>query len=349
MAPPPRSVCCPICLDTYPWSTDGPFYEYDQDDGGFTEVDLTFVTGQKRDSMLGTAYVRCPNPSRDMDDHFLPALYATFNKPLVIGLVGATETGKTHLLATMIGAIEGGGLQPYGLNAKPLDFVQHMAFRRNQVERLLVGRELLGGTVENTVTYADALLVTSATGAWPVTFFDVAGGDLVQIGKPSRFVAGATALLFVVDPDRAVAAEQERTELTDQAFANVLGQLGAGSQYLDAPAAVVIGKADRYRFHAPVDTWLHLPGSRTLDAERMHAESRDAYAFLYEHNAHAWLRPFHECRRCTLHFATATGGNAVDGKYPRGVRPRRVLEPLIALLAMSGVISGPEAAKVGVW
>jgi hypothetical protein len=79
----------------------------------------------------------------------------------------------------------------------------------------------------------------------------------------------------------------------------------------------------------------------------MAAESRAAYAFLYQRGALAWLQPFHECRRCTLHFVSATGAEPRDGVYPRGVRPRRVLEPLVALLAMTGILAGPESGKVG--
>ena len=345
-----RLVCCPICLDAYPWPTNAPCHEFDEQAGEFVEVDLSTIAGSvKRDAVLRGAYVRCPNPSQDMDTHYLPAMYATYNEPLVIGLVGATQTGKSHLLAAIIAAIESGGLQSHGLTVKPLDFAQHAAFVRNQVDKLLVEHDLLSGTVENVVSYADALLISSSTGTWPVAFFDVAGGDLVQHGKPSRFVAGSNALIFVVDPDRALATDADRKALTDPAFANVLGQLGAGRQYLEVPAAVVGSKPDRYRLRAPVDTWIARPDSQQLDAGLNREESRDAYAYLYQHDAHAWLRPFHECRRCTLHFASATGGNPVDAGYPRGVRPRRVLEPLVALLAMAGVISGPGATEVGVW
>src|SRR5262249_51057069 len=130
-----------------------------------------------------------------------------------------------------------------------------------------------------------------------------------------------------------------------------LARLGAGKPFLPAPAALVINKADRLRLRPPVDRWLRATAANgQIDAARWRDESRDAYALLYQYNAHAWLRPFYECKKCTIHFVSATGSEA-DGKsgtsFIRRVRPLRVLEPLLALLAMTGALPGAEASKVG--
>ena len=47
---------------------------------------------------------------------------------------------------------------------------------------------------------------------------------------------------------------------------------------------------------------------------------------------------------------SATGGDGAEQNtvYPRGVRPRRVIRPLAAMLAMTGVLTGPEADRVGI-
>jgi hypothetical protein len=345
-----RSVLCPICLDVYPWPHKAQLFEYK--DGSYAPITPIAGPGTPQHKrMMRTAYLRCPNPSEDLDAHYLPALYATFNRPLVVGLVGGSTSGKSHLLASMIAAIETGGLQRYGLTVTPLDFRQHSSFINESVARLRSG-DRLGSTLaqENAISYADALLLASNQGTWPVTFFDVAGGDLARhSGNATRFLDGANALIFVIDPDQALAQGQEKA-LTDPAFATVLGKLGGGGgQYVQVPTAVVMSKADRYRFRAPVGTWLARPPEQRVDAEAIRQESCDVYGFIHQHDGGAWLRPFHECRRCTLHFASATGGDAVGPRYPRGVRPRRVLEPLVALLAMCQVISGPEAERVGIW
>jgi hypothetical protein len=333
---------------------DTPLYEFREGKHRQIEV-LAGMNEVKRRDVLRTAMLRCPNPSGDMVEHYLPLSYASYGEPLVVGLVGSTQSGKSHLLAAMIDGIQGGGLQPYGLKVDAVDIGLHQSYLNERVTPLFRDAQRIGGTREGIVTYADALLVTSPTGEKvPVAFFDVAGGDLLQTGQTARFIAGAGALIFVVDPVTALLQPGDpaghQVGRSDGAFDTVLTRLGVGQRFLEIPAAIVINKSDRLRFQPPADRWLRAAstGGR-VDADRLLAESRDAYAMLYEHGAYAWLRPFHECRRCTLHFVSATGGECDGETYPRGVRPRRVLEPLLALLAMRGLIPGPESMKVGVW
>jgi hypothetical protein len=59
------------------------------------------------------------------------------------------------------------------------------------------------------------------------------------------------------------------------------------------------------------------------------------------------------CNKTTLHVASPTGGAKEEGeeksrKYPRGVTPLRVLRPLVAMLAMTGVLTGPQAEMIGI-
>ena len=66
----------------------------------------------------------------------------------------------------------------------------------------------------------------------------------------------------------------------------------------------------------------------------------------------ALTEPYQVCRKATLHVASPTGG-AQEGedrasKYPRGVTPLRVLRPLVAMLAMTGVLTGAQADQIGV-
>ena len=113
----------------------------------------------------------------------------------------------------------------------------------------------------------------------------------------------------------------------------------------------MLNKGDLVRFEDPVTRWLR-SGDGTLDAEEFLSESRDVYAFLHKKGAAAWTLPYEVCRKATLHVVSPTGGvgqsEGEGGIYPRGVTPRRVLRPLIAMLAMTGVLTGPEAEKVGI-
>jgi hypothetical protein len=343
-----RTVRCPICIDTFPWRVEETFEYVDRD---YVEVVIPAGADDvKRADILRFAYVKCPNPSKDMADHYLPTSLGSFGEGLVVGLVGATSTGKSHLLAAAMRDLTGGALQPYGAAVSPVNPVEHDLYL-DGVKNFLDDGRPLPGTVPNVRTYAASVLVTTAAGTRPVTFFDVAGGDLLGTGQAARFIAGVGALLFVVDPLRALRNSGAHSPMAaDPAFTAVLSRLRRDDRrYLDVPAAVAVTKSDRLRFQPPVDRWLHRETAAPLSAEQLRLESRDAYAFLYRHGARAWLAPFQQCRKCTMHFVSATGGELHQGRYPRGARPRRVLEPLLALFAMTGVLDSADAEKVGVW
>jgi hypothetical protein len=339
----PTTVRCPICLDEFVWNeAEGELFVLDED--AYRPLDVTpDASPEKRASARRQAFLRCPNPSRDRPPHFLPLLYTAYGPPIVIGLVGASMSGKTHLLAAMMGEIENEGLAAYDLKADALDVVRHRTFMSRFTRPLLDSGRRLERTVEGVADFADALLISSNRGTWPVAFFDVGGEDLSRLQENTRFLSGVTALIFLVDPATISGSRGPQ----DETYRSVLSMLHPGAGYLDVPAAIVVTKADLIRFDSPVDAWIHrLPADR-LDPAQILAESRDVYAYLYRAGATALLQPFRYCRRCTLHFASATGGDAGDREFPNGVRPRRVLEPLVALLAMSGVFGAAAEREVG--
>jgi hypothetical protein len=264
------------------------------------------------------------------------------------------------MLAVMVNEIDRGGLNRFRFTARPLVRERHEEFRRTKLSDLILQGKRLEATAAaaEIVQFADAFLLVSETGVQPVVFFDVGGESLVDVGPATRFIQAVNALIFVVDPDRALGRIKgsigaDGRPVGDDAFKAVLDTLipqdGAPAQYLDIPAAIVLAKADTLRFEPPVARWLaEQNGSAgTIDAGKIRAESRDVYAFLYQINADPWLEPFNRFRRCTLHVMSATGSSPVDQSYPRGLRPRRVLEPLIAIFSMTRVISGAEADQVG--
>lgn len=350
--PGPRRVRCPICLDTFVWNEDEPFvYE----DGRYEPLAIDHVDDLvKREYLMRKAFVRCPNPSGDTREHFLPFLYARYGDPLVIGMVGTTRTGKTHLLAAMIGEIVKGGLSRYGLSAVAVDELRHEQFLHDSVIPLFDGVQLPYTAITDLSEFVDALIITPLDEAGgpgrPVAFFDVSGDQLANVERNERFFSAADAMIFVVDPEQALrlpGLSPTRAGLGDPSFSLTLDRLYRGQTYVDLPVAVVLAKCDRLRFLPPVDHWLSSGSSGRLDAELIRSESASVYAFLHQHGAEAWLSPVARCRRVTLHFASATGTRAREERFLRGVQPLRVLEPLISLLAMSDVIKDPEAAEVG--
>jgi hypothetical protein len=345
--PATRQVTCPICLSRLSWG-DLPLHQYDRDLGRYVPLEIpSDASPEQYNRAMRTAAVRCPDPGTQMSEHYLPASYGMFGPPVVLGLVGATDSGKTHLLAAMIGAIERHGLSAYGASALPVDLARHDAFLRESVRPLLRDSVILASTREGVVSFVDALLISEGDGLpRPVALFDVAGEDLRAIDDAKQFLDVADGLIFVVDPSKF-----DGDRLGDQTFNTVLNLIQASGRLAKVSAAIVINKADLVRFDDPIAHWLRLEDDQ-LDPEQILSESADVYAYLVQRGAQAWTRPFRDCHKATLHVASATGGPRSPSKttstYPRGVAPRRVLGPLVALLAMTGVLTSPEAQEVGV-
>jgi hypothetical protein len=276
--------------------------------------------------------------------------------------VGAHHAGKTTLLATIVDELGRGRLTPYGFTARPLVDSIHADFQQDSFNVLLGEGAALAATrpASEGVELADAFLLTKGSSQLPVAFFDVGGESLAEDDPAIRFIQAVSALIFVVDPDRALGRVDGSLDqrglpssIGDRAFNTVLSRLSHSNsktaQYFDQPAAIVLAKSDTLRFEPVIGRWLRQDNAAAgaFDPVSLHAESRDLYAFLYKNDATSWLTPFKSFSRCTLHAVSATGGNPVDKKYRRGLRPRRVLGPLLAILAMKGMIDTPGTEQVG--
>jgi hypothetical protein len=349
-------VLCPYCLETIQLDLTKLFVTDSRMQ--YKPLDLAGINNPVRrtDVMRGAVQKCTADP--DFPEHFIPVPYLTYGRPLTVAMVGQSSTGKSHLLTQMIAAITDGGLEPFGLKWQSVNPEQHARFVRERVQPLRNGKVLdhtaaLG--LDDFARFVESLLITDAGGqVRPVAFFDLGGEDLVRTDAALRFLLGVDALVFVVDPALALplpqldhARERWGVEVNrdgDLAFGTVLDRLPKNGPYLDVPAAMVLGKADLLRFQPPVDRWLSRPPATSLDPALTREESRDVYGLLRRHAGQAWLRPFDAIRRCTLHIASATGGQEDHGRYPAGAGPRRVLEPLVSLLAMHGLIQVPGGA-----
>ena len=350
-----HTVLCPECLDYITWQ-ETPLYERMVREGRWREVSLAHINNPtKQADRRSVCYIKCPNPSRDTPEHYLPVIYRDHGKPIIVGLIGSRKSGKTHLLAAMIHEALRGGLNRYGITVEPADELRHKDFQR-QIERLLSGLQL-SGTTENITTFAEMLLVRSRNGNRPLVFFDVAGEDFTNTdsGRRARFLLGATSLMFIEDVAEPIAALQSIDDAKTEQYAGnpyftaALARIRNRPDAPDLPAVIVLTKSDQLRYQYPIDGWLRREaGTHGLSAAEFLAESKDVYAFLAQYGADATLSVYDQFTKCTLHFVSATGISSDDGgTYPRGIRPARVLQPLVALLAMGGVLEGVEARQVG--
>lgn len=339
-------VTCPICLhDIHDWDA-LQTWRWDAALGDYVELaGLPAGLNQtQRARMMRGAYVRCPTPQTDMlPVHYLPMNYGRFGSPVLLGLIGVTKSGKSHLLASMISAIEGDELRKYGITSRPIDHAMHQNFLAHWVSPLLNDNKVLAGTPEGIMTFADAFLMSHENGPErAVALFDVAGGDLARAYDPNYFLEIADGLFFVIDPERINASR-----LGDETFNNALNVVADGNRPDQVSAAIVLNKADKVRFEVPVARWLR-SDSAVLDSAEFLLESADVYSYLHHKGALTLADPYRVCNKATLHVASSTGGDSDGFVYPRGVTPRRVLRPLVAMLAMTGVLTGPEAERVGI-
>lgn len=347
---PASTVMCPICLgDIGNWGTlENWRWDATIGEGDYVRIDIPAdLNPTQRARFTHGAYVRCP-ASTDLTAvaHYLPARYGRFGDPVLLGFVGLTQSGKTHLLASMIGEIS--GLSEYGMDVTELDRATHRDFLEKSVKPLIAGHKVLPGTPDDaSTTLTDAFIVRQANGQERVVaLFDVSGGDLARRDSTKEFLWIADGLFFVIDPDHITASK-----IGDDTFSNVLDIMSQRPKADSASAAIVLNKADKARFEEPIARWLRA-GNGTLDPAEFLRESADVYSYLEEHQAMELTRPYQACRKATLHVASPTGGaqEGVDkaSKYPRGVTPLRVLRPLVAMLAMTGVLTGPQADQIGV-
>ncbi|MGH3165961.1 MAG: hypothetical protein ACRDN0_08705, partial [Trebonia sp.] len=345
--PATSAVMCPMCLtEIRDWDALG-YWRYGSEDD-YEEIRVPHdVNPTQLARYLHGAYVRCPASLGDTAAvHYLPARYGSFGEPVLLGFVGLTQSGKSHLLASMIGGIS--KLSDYRITVRLLDPATHHRFLENSVKPLITRNEVLPGTPDDATTaIADAFIVRHGNGPERVVaLFDVSGGVLAQTDKTREFLWIADGLFFVIDPDHIKASKAG-----DEAFSNVLNIVRDRAKPEPVSAAIVLNKADKARFDEPVARWLR-SGNGTMDPTEFLRESADVYSYLEEHEAAVLTEPYQVCEKTTLHVASPTGG-AQEGeekgsKYPRGVTPLRVLRPLVAMLAMTGVLTGPQAEMIGV-
>jgi hypothetical protein len=342
-------VQCPLCLgDIRDWDQ-LKYWRWVPDPGEYVEVQLEpGLSDAQRKRLLRGAQVRCPNSSRSA--HYLPVNYGRYGEPVHLGFVGVSKSGKSHLLAAMVHAVEEGELEQYGITCSPLDHSRHRRFVKEWVNPLFDHNKKLRGTPESLDTFVDAFLVSHNGGPQrPVVLFDVAGGLLSGLDDAApentpEFLSIASGLFFVIAPEHVTGRRS-----ADEAFSNVIGTLQETDRTAETSVAIILNKADMLRFEPRVARWLRAE-TDPLDPVELLRESADVYSFL-QHRRATLTMPYKACARATLHVASPTGGSddgREDGIYPRGVTPRRVVNPLVAMLAMTGVLSGPEAQGVGI-
>jgi len=345
-------IRCPICLNWIDWNdTESVLID---DDGVETPVSSLSADPAIWASQVHAAVRKCPGSS---PAHTLPDQYGKFGEPIVIGVVGSSLAGKTHLLAAMVGQMQNvQRMDALGLEVRPLDQVLHQNFQSTYVEPFLNGRRQLDATAigdPTALTYATQIYSRHSRRSHALAFFDVSGEQFLRT-QGNDFIQAVTALIFVVDAANVPSPLAGSHEVpADAAFDAVLKRLELqylkdkepGGRFIPLPAALVVAKADRLKFAAdsPVERWFSYQDD-DLDLSTVEEESEDVYAFLTRRGAGAWLSPVHRFIDVSLHYTSATNCEPRGTTFPKGqFRQVRVFKPLLTLLAKEHIVLGEVA------
>jgi hypothetical protein len=240
-------------------------------------------------------------------------------------------------------------LAPFGLKISSLQRVIENRYL-SEIEPFCRDRQVLPATHIAGPGFVFAMRVDNSHSrrSFAVAFFDLAGETFYSTESAAMpLLTSASGLIFVVDPAQALpdlartgswgrgfyatgfaapidAIRKERARLRDP--------------FIPLPAVSVVTKSDLMNGRDDfVDKWL----SRSDEGELagVYEESSDVYALLAARDAKQWLYPAESFMDVTLHFASASGVDAVDGVFPKdGFGSLRVLRPLLSLFAMIGII-----------
>ena len=345
-------IRCPICLNWIDWArTESVVID---ENGVETPVSSLSPDPAVRATLIHAAVRKCP---RSSPPHTLPDQYGRFGEPIVVGVVGNSLAGKTHLLAAMVGQMQNvQRMDALGLEVRPLDQSLHQDFQRTYVEPFLTGRRQLDATAigdPTGLTYAAQIYSRRSGRSHALAFFDVSGEQFLS-AQGNDFIQAVTALIFVVDAANVPPVLGSAHEVpADGTFDAVLKRLELqhfdgkepGGRFIPLPAALVVAKADQLKFamDAPVDRWFDYPDD-DVDLSTVEQESEDVYAFLTTRGAGAWLSPAHRFIDVSLHYTSATNCEPREMVFPREqFRQRRVFKPLLTLLAKEHIALGEVA------
>lgn len=332
------SVICPTCFSAIDWEQ-ADLWCWDDSQGEYVQI-VVPKTASERDRARITrgAVVSCPDPGQTYGEmHFLPYEYGSYGKSILLAFFGDAGSGKSHLLAALIGEI-GEGLSSLNIEVHPMDLALH---RRSLdlYDQMHRWRRVLPATQAEGASFADAFVVRPPRGAArSVAFLDVTGISH-RLASTAALLAGVDGFIFVVDSARL------RDEFTDHSTSGrVLNLLRASGALRRANITVALTKGDLLPSAHPLARWLSAPLAEP-EPQMASQESAEIIAYLDSIGASGWSKFRPECGKMTLHVVSAFKDAGIPAGAASG--PRRVLEPLVAMLAMTGVLSGKGAQRIG--
>lgn len=363
----PESVVCPSCFERFP--VDGILYaSYDDEEPAVAPRSLLgkLAGAPPRPPVgrRGRLLTRklCPSCKRDLP-------FASGVQPsLVLGLIGAKFSGKSHYVASLIRRLEGQAGTDFDMSLIAVNDETQERYRREFHEPLF-GRRL---ELPVTVGTPPPLIYDLAIGGalWgerrgrsaTLSLYDTAGenfDDRESVRRMASYLGVASGIVLLVDPLQAPSVREslpdslglpdlDRMADPQEIVSRVIQELDGGAAAmhggpLDVPVAVVLTKCDVLRdagLLEPNRLWHTEARHSGVFDRRMHDDMSGMFGEYLLKWSPATFNSI--VRRFTRHafFGVSATGCASDPatRRYRHVTPWRVEEPLLWLLCELGLV-----------
>ena len=365
----PETALCPFCFESFPIERT----LFKPDTGGEP------VPGNR--TWWGRARNRPVSPPRNKNNRAMTQkvcpeckqdLHASagVQKSLVIGMVGAKYSGKSHYVASLVHQLEGSGSRDMYASLLALGEQTLTRYKTEFKDRLFGNRRQLHATVDvppplvYDLTFDPRLWKEKVGRSVTLALYDTAGehfDNQEEVRRMVRYLRVASGIMFLVDPlqSRGVRnflpkniclPDQDPKADPTSIIARVVQELVKDNvigekQPLEKPVAMVMTKCDVLRQAGLI------PDNRlwTMDERhkgRFRGDIHDDMSGMMGEYLQKWNPAAYQavCKRFSRHafFGVSATGCAPDNRRFPFISPWRVEDPLFWLLSELGVIPVEE-------
>ena len=303
---------------------------------------------------------RCPHCSLDLPDNL------EFVDNQFIALVGATASGKSHYVASLVRDLQRGdvlrhvGCQDFKAVSQKVD--KH--YYKDYYEPLYIRKEAIPPTQLGATNQPIQPLIYvmvfpgSPTRRINLALFDAAGEDVTQqerIARIARFIANASGIIFLMDPlaipgvvdllpTHLVPIDSSDTEgfsMIDQVARQLRIEKNLAPEApIPIPAAITVAKSDLLKFVLDSQPqFLRQPEyQKGFSVQDFQAVNNEVSAFISAYDNPALLRSSRAFSKVGFFAVSATGAAEYKPGFYRNIKPMRCPDPLLWILWQLGVI-----------